>query len=71
LGTGVAYILYYFIVANLGAIASSSVTYIPPVVALVIGVFLAGDEIDPLGYVAMMVILSGIAVLQLGGRVRR
>jgi drug/metabolite transporter (DMT)-like permease len=64
-GTGVAYILYYFIVANLGAIAASSVTYIPPVVALVIGVFFAGDQINLLGYVAMMVILSGVAMLQL------
>lgn len=66
-GTGLAYILYYFIVANLSAIAASSVTYIPPVVALVIGVFLAGDEIDLLGYIAMMLILSGVAILQLWG----
>lgn len=29
LGTGVAYILYYFIVGQLGAITASSVTYIP------------------------------------------
>ena len=67
-GTGLAYISYYFVVANLGALAASSVTYIPPVVALLIGVFLVGDEINPLGYVAMMLILSGVAVLQLGSR---
>jgi drug/metabolite transporter (DMT)-like permease len=36
-GTGVAYILYYVIVERLGAIRASSATYIPPVVALVIG----------------------------------
>jgi hypothetical protein len=67
-GTGLAYICYYFVVANLGALAASSVTYIPPVVALVIGVFLVGDVINPLGYVALMFILSGVAVLQLGSR---
>ena len=67
-GTGLAYICYYFIVANLGALAASSATYIPPVVALVIGVFLGGDVINPLGYVAMMLILSGVAVVQLGSR---
>lgn len=65
-GTGLAYICYYFVVANLGALAASSVAYIPPVVALVIGILFAGDEINPLGYVAMMLILSGVAVLQLG-----
>jgi drug/metabolite transporter (DMT)-like permease len=32
LGTGVAYILYYFIVDHLGAVTASSATYIPPVV---------------------------------------
>lgn len=67
-GTGLAYIAYYYIVANLGALAASSVTYIPPVVALVIGVFLAGDVINPLGYVAMILILSGVALLQFGSR---
>jgi drug/metabolite transporter (DMT)-like permease len=67
-GTGLAYISYYYIVANLGALAASSVTYIPPVVALVIGVFLAGEVINPLGYVAIILILSGVAVLQFGSR---
>ena len=67
-GTGLAYVIYYFIVENLGAVVASGVTYIPPIVALVIGVFLAGDAIHPLGYAAMILILSGVAILQLGGR---
>lgn len=50
--------IYYFAFA----------TYIPPVVALVIGRFLVGDEINPLAYVAMILILSGVAVLQFGSR---
>jgi len=37
-------------------------------VALVIGVFLAGDVIHPLGYLAMVLILSGVALLQYGSR---
>jgi drug/metabolite transporter (DMT)-like permease len=44
------------------------VTYIPPVVALLIGVFLVGDTIHPIGYAAMILILSGVAALQLGSR---
>jgi len=67
-GTGLAYVIYYYIVDNLDAVAAAGVTYIPPVVALLIGVFLVGDTIHPLGYVAMILILSGVAVLQLGSR---
>jgi drug/metabolite transporter (DMT)-like permease len=67
-GTGLAYVIYYYIVENLGAVAAAGVTYIPPVVALVIGVFLAGDVIHPLGYLAMVLILSGVALLQYGSR---
>jgi len=69
-GTGLAYVIYYFIVEQLGAVAAAGVTYIPPVVALVIGVFLVGDTIHPIGYAAMILILSGVAVLQLGSRER-
>ncbi len=67
-GTGLAYVIYYYIVENLGAVAAAGVTYIPPVVALVIGVFLAGEVIHPLGYLAMVLILSGVALLQFGSR---
>jgi len=70
-GTGLAYVIYYYIVDNLDAVAAAGVTYIPPVVALLIGVFLVGDTIHPLGYVAMILILSGVAVLQLGSRQAR
>ena len=67
-GMGLAYLAYYYVVANLGAVASSGVTYIPPLVALVIGAVLVGDEIHPLSYVAMILILLGVAVLQFGSR---
>ena len=67
-GTGLAYLAYYHVVSNLGAVAASSVTYIPPVVALVIGIFLAGEKISALGYLATVFILAGVALLQSGGR---
>lgn len=69
-GTGLAYVIYYLIVENLGAVAASGVTYIPPVVALLIGVFLVGDTINPTSYAAMILILAGVAVLQFGSRSR-
>jgi drug/metabolite transporter (DMT)-like permease len=64
LGTGVAYILYYFIVEQLGAITASSATYIPPVVALAIGWLLVDEPLDILDGVAVLLILTGVAVLR-------
>ena len=61
-------LIYYFIVEELGAVVAAGVTYIPPVVALVIGVLLAGDVIHPLGYLAMVLILCGVTLLQYGSR---
>ena len=66
LGTGVAYILYYFIVNRLGAIVASGVTYIPPVVALLIGAVLIGEPVQGLDIIAMLVILAGVGLLQSG-----
>jgi drug/metabolite transporter (DMT)-like permease len=59
LGTGIAYILYYRIVERLGAVVASSATYIPPVVALLIGWLLVDEPIDGLDLAAMLLILSG------------
>jgi len=70
-GTGLAYVIYYFIVEELGAVAAAGVTYIPPVVALVIGVLLAGDVIHPLGYLAMVLILCGVPFCSTAAAVRR
>jgi drug/metabolite transporter (DMT)-like permease len=67
LGTGFAYILYYLIVERLGAVAASSATYIPPVVALLIGWLLVSEPIDGLDLVAMAFILAGVVLLRVRG----
>jgi drug/metabolite transporter (DMT)-like permease len=67
-GTGLAYILYYFIVGRLGALAAASVTYIPPVVALLLGLTVAHEPLRPLDLVAMTGILAGVYLLQSGRR---
>ncbi len=63
LGTGIAYILYYFIVSRLGAVGASTVTYLPPVVALLIGALLVGEPIGWLDYGAAGLILGGVFLL--------
>jgi drug/metabolite transporter (DMT)-like permease len=65
-GTGLAYIAYYLMVDRLGAVMASGVTYIPPVVALVVGALLASEPVKMTDIVAMAAILTGVAVLQSG-----
>jgi drug/metabolite transporter (DMT)-like permease len=64
LGTGLAYIMYYYIVKKLGAISASSVTYIPPVVALLIGALLAGEPIKVADYGATVLIFIEVFLLK-------
>ena len=63
LGTGVAYVIYYYIVSKYGAVKASSSTYIPPVVALFIGSFLVGEPIELIDYVATLLIFTGVFLL--------
>lgn len=65
-GTGFAYIAYYLIVQRLGAIVASGVTYIPPVVALLIGVALVGEPLHMIDVVGTAAILAGVGIIQLG-----
>lgn len=65
-GTGIAFILYYFIVQQLGAVRAAGVTYIPPVVAMLIGSLLAHEAVAPASLVAMALIMGGVVVLQTG-----
>jgi drug/metabolite transporter (DMT)-like permease len=64
LGTGLAYIIYYYIVEKLGAVSASSVTYIPPIVALLIGALLVGEPIKLVDYGATVLIFVGVFILK-------
>ncbi|MGH3480333.1 MAG: DMT family transporter [Nocardioidaceae bacterium] len=68
LGTGVAYILYYFIVRELGAVTASGTTYLPPVVALAIGWLAVGEPLVWWDALAVVCILAGVVILRLGSR---
>ena len=63
LGTGVAYLLYYYLIDQLGAVIASSSTYTPPVVALIIGGLFVGEDIKFLDVFASGLILSGVVLL--------
>jgi drug/metabolite transporter (DMT)-like permease len=67
LGSGVAYILNYRIVDAAGASTASTVTYLTPVVAAVVGVALLGESVSWNQPVGGAIVLLGVAVAQ--GRV--
>ncbi|HGU9769728.1 TPA: DMT family transporter [Morganella morganii] len=64
LGTGVAYLTYYYLILNLGAVVASSVTYIPPVVALIVGFLAANEQLGVTEIMSMVLIMSGVFLLQ-------
>lgn len=70
LGTGLAYLCYYFIIEKLGALTASSVTYIPPIIALAIGVGIMGESIEYQDYVATAIILLGVCVVAVSSRTK-
>jgi drug/metabolite transporter (DMT)-like permease len=65
LGTGMAFLIYYYLLQELGAVAASGATYITPVVALLIG-WATGEEVGALEIGAVVLIISSIAMLQIG-----
>jgi drug/metabolite transporter (DMT)-like permease len=64
LGTGGAYIIYYLIVEKLGAVTASSVSYIPPVIALLIGALIVGEPIELIDYAAASIFFLGVFLLK-------
>ncbi len=56
LGTGIAYVLNYQIITSEGATIASTVTYLLPVVAIVLGVLVLGESVT-------IAALAGIALV--------
>ncbi len=69
LGTGVAYLIFYRLIGEIGATASSTVTYLVPVVAVTLGVLVLGEAVAWNDFVGAAVVLLGVAVA--GGQLRR
>ena len=61
LSSALAYVIYFRILALAGATNLMLVTFLIPVSALLLGVFVLGEEISPSAYVGMMVIFTGLA----------
>jgi drug/metabolite transporter (DMT)-like permease len=64
-GTGVAYLLYYYVMNSLGAVRAAGVTLLVPVTAVLWGVVLLGESVSLPMVIGMVVILSGIVLTNL------
>lgn len=65
LGTGAAFLIYYYIIETLGSVRAAGATYIAPVVAVIIGAII-GEDITRLEIIALLLILGGVLLIQTG-----
>ena len=64
LGSGVAFLLYYKVLDVVGSAIASSVTYITPVIAVILGVLLLNEELHWYEPVGGVIIIVGAAISQ-------
>ncbi len=62
LGTGVAYVLYYALLAGTGASRSILITYLVPALALGYGAILLGEPVTVAAVVGLALVLGGVAL---------
>jgi drug/metabolite transporter (DMT)-like permease len=67
-GTGLAYVLNYRIIADDGAVLASTVTYLLPVVAVVLGAVVLGEALTLRMGAGVAVVLLGVALTRLPTR---
>ena len=71
IGTGVAYLLYYYVMNTLGAVRAAGVTYVVPVTAVFWGALLLHETVSVTIVAGMIVILAGILLVNLRRMPRR
>lgn len=59
IGTGLAYLMMATLVGRVGPTRASFITYLIPVVALVLGVVFRDDSVEPLAIVGVALVVSG------------
>lgn len=64
LGTGLAYVMYYRLLTQVGSAIGSAVTYMSPIVGVILGLLVLGEQITWNEPVGAFVVLFGAAVAQ-------
>lgn len=63
-GTGLAYVLYYRLLAQVGSAIGSAVTYLSPIVGVILGLLVLGEQVTWNEPVGALIVLFGAAVAQ-------
>jgi drug/metabolite transporter (DMT)-like permease len=63
-GTGLAYVLYFRLITDLGATTASSVNYLVPVVGMVVSTSLLGESLTWNMIVGVVIVMVGLAVAE-------
>ncbi|MCP5268963.1 MAG: DMT family transporter [Zoogloeaceae bacterium] len=61
--TGIAYLLYFRLIADVGAVSALSVTYLIPVFGIGWGMLFLGETIDTSTWLGLATILAGVALV--------
>jgi drug/metabolite transporter (DMT)-like permease len=69
-GTGIAFVIYYTLIARIGALRASSVYYLPPAVALAVGAKFLGEPLAIGQLIGAALISVGIYLANSKGRSR-
>lgn len=64
LGTGLAYVLNYRLIADEGPTVASTTTYLLPVVAMILGALVVHESVTLPMIAGMLVVLAGVALVQ-------
>jgi len=67
-GSWIGFSAYLFLLRHVRPAVATSYAYVNPVVAMCLGVFLAGEHVDASEWAAMPVILAGVALVGLAHR---
>lgn len=68
IGTLLGFSAYMYLVRNVRPALATSYGYVNPVIAVMLGISLRGEVITPVGILAMIVIISGVALVLVGKR---
>jgi drug/metabolite transporter (DMT)-like permease len=68
LGTGWAYVLYYRLIADIGATSASFVTYLIPIFGIALGAVVLSEKLGVNTIAGAILVIGGIALAELGNR---
>jgi drug/metabolite transporter (DMT)-like permease len=71
LSIGVAYLIWNNAIRTVGAVRTATYQNLVPVLGLLFGIALLGENLEPLQYAGSAVVISGILITRHGGRISR